>query len=139
MNSKQRVVETLNFRASDQIAKDMGSHRSSGISCFAYKNLVKALGLSERRPKIFDIGQMLALVETDVLDALSCDVVLLDMVKRQPFITNAVIDEDMWEPYDFNGRLDAMIPKGYYAFQNQPNENQNQSDYPSRHQPKERI
>lgn len=131
MNSRQRVVETLNFRASDRIAKDMGSHRSSGISCFAYKNLVKALGLPERRPKVFDIGQMLALVETDVLDALGGDVVLLDMVKGQPFITNAIIDEDMWEPYDFNGRLEAMIPKAYYSFKGQPDgsvveENSNQ-------------
>jgi uroporphyrinogen decarboxylase len=116
MNSRQRVVNSLNFKEFDRIPKDLGSHRSTGISAFVYPKLVKALGLPERKPRIFDMGQMLAIVETDVLDALGCDVIIVDVVKNGPFFTNAFIDEDGWEPYDFNGRLEAWIPKDMCQF-----------------------
>jgi uroporphyrinogen decarboxylase len=81
--------------------------RSTGISAFAYPKLVKALGLPYRRPKVYDCGQILALPDVDVLDALGCDVVAVE-----GSLTNAYEQPEKWESYDFNGRLDALVPKG---------------------------
>ncbi|OQB33382.1 MAG: methylcobalamin:coenzyme M methyltransferase [Candidatus Hydrogenedentes bacterium ADurb.Bin170] len=104
MNSRERVLAALNFEAFDRTPRDLGGMPSTGISCFAYPALVQALGLPPRRPRVYDTGQMLALPDTDVLDALGCDVVTL-----QPDVTNAFPQPELWHPYHFNNRLDAEV------------------------------
>ena len=79
--------------------------RSTGISCFAYPGLVKALGLAPRRPKIYDTAQMLAVPDSDVLDALNCDVAFVET----DVCTNAFEEPERWKPYDFGGRLSALV------------------------------
>ena len=73
--SRERVLQTLNFQQPDRVPRDLGGMRSTSISAFAYPKLVAALGLPPRLPKVEDTGQMLALPDLDVLDALGCDVV----------------------------------------------------------------
>lgn len=75
MNSRDRVLKALNFKPVDRVPRDLGAMASSGISGFAYTNLVKSLGLPPRLPRMHDTYQMLALPDMDVLDALGCDVV----------------------------------------------------------------
>lgn len=104
MTSRQRVMAALNFQPVDRIPKDLGGMASTSISAFAYPKLVKALGLPPRPPRCYDICQMLAMPEMDVLDALGCDVatIFFDM-------TNAFDEPDQWVDYDFNGRLPAKV------------------------------
>jgi len=104
MNSRERIIAALNFKRPDRLPKDMGGMRSTGISAFAYPKLVEALGLPARRPKIHDVWQMLALPDTDVLDALGCDVVAIDND-----VTNAFDEPQKWEEYDFAGKLPALV------------------------------
>ena len=47
---------------------------------------------------------MLALPDLDVLDALGCDVVTIC-----DNVTNAFDQPDTWHPYDFDGRLPALV------------------------------
>jgi uroporphyrinogen decarboxylase len=102
--SRQHVLQALNFQTPDRLPKDLGGMRSTSISAFAYPRLVAALGLPARRPRIEDTCQMLALPDLDVLDALDIDVVsILDGV------TNAYEQPEEWHPYDFNGRLPALV------------------------------
>lgn len=103
MTRKERVIKTLSFEESYAI--DLGGMLSTGISCFAYPELVKALGLEPRLPKVHDVMQMLALPDVDVLDALNCDVASVFTDKW----TNAFDDSDSWEKFDFNGRLPAVV------------------------------
>ena len=79
MTRRDRVMRALNFEALDRPPLDLGAMPSTCISCFAYPGLIRALGLKPRRPRVYDQGQMLALPETDVLDALNCDVVTVQM------------------------------------------------------------
>lgn len=104
MNSRERVLAALNFESVDRVPRDLGGMPSTGISCFAYPALVEALGLPPRLPRVYDSGQMLALPDVDVLDALGCDVLTL-----QPDLTNAFPQPELWHPYDFNGRLPAEV------------------------------
>lgn len=104
LSRRQRVMEALNFHKTDRTPKDFAGMRSTSISAFAYPALVEALGLPKRLPRIEDTGQMLALPDLDVLDALDIDVVtILDGV------TNAFDQPEEWHPYDFNGRLPALV------------------------------
>jgi uroporphyrinogen decarboxylase len=111
---RERVLQTLNFQQPDRVPRDLGGMRSTSISAFAYPKLVSALGLPPRLPKVEDTGQMLALPDLDVLDALGCDVVsILDGA------TNAFEQPNLWKPYDFNGRLPGLV-RNPAAFTTQP-------------------
>jgi uroporphyrinogen decarboxylase len=104
MTSRERVMKALNFEAPDRLPKDLGGMLSSGISAFAYPLLVKALGLPPRMPRLYDTGQMLAMPDLDVLDALGCDCVVVC-----GGVSNAIEQRGLWYPYDFNGRLEALV------------------------------
>jgi uroporphyrinogen decarboxylase len=114
-SSRDIVLQSLNFQTTVRVPKDLGGMRSTSISAFAYPRLVEALGLPPRLPRIEDTGQMLALPDLDVLDALGVDVVtILDGV------TNALppgSQADMWHAYDFNRRLPALVrwPQNFSA------------------------
>ncbi len=112
--SRERVLNTLDFKPVDRVPRDLGAMASSSISGFAYPKLVKALGLPPRLPRMYDTHQMLAMPDMDVLDALGCDVVTIFYG-----VTNAFEEPEKWQPYDFNGRLPAQVhnPK---QFQNLP-------------------
>jgi uroporphyrinogen decarboxylase len=112
--SRDRVLDAIEFKRTDRVPKDLGGMRSTGISAFAYPKLVAALGLPPRRPKVEDTGQMLALPDLDVLDALGCDVVTI-----ADGATNAFEQPDLWRDYDFNGRLPAQV-RNPTAFEPQP-------------------
>jgi uroporphyrinogen decarboxylase len=105
MTRRERVLAALNFETPDQLPKDLAAMPSTGVSCFAYPRLVAALGLPARLPRVYDTGQMLALPEPDVLDALDCDVCTV-MADR---CTNAFDEPARWHPFDFNGRLPACV------------------------------
>jgi uroporphyrinogen decarboxylase len=106
MNRRERVRKALNFEITDQIPKDLAGMRSTGISCYAYPKLVEALGLPYRRPRVYDSGQMLALPDLDVLDALDCDVCLIE----DSGITNAFDQPEFWKPVNPRGDLDMLHP-----------------------------
>jgi len=102
--SRERVLQALNFQTPDRMPKDLGGMRSTSISAFAYPKLIEALGLPPRLPRVEDTGQMLALPDLDVLDALDIDVVaILDGA------TNAFDQPELWHAYDFNRRLPALV------------------------------
>jgi len=102
---RKRVMTALEFGRTGQFPKDLGSMGASGVSCFAYSRLVAALGLPPRLPRVYQTGELLALVDTDVLDAFDCDCVLVWEDKY----TNAFDEPERWHPYDFNGRLPALV------------------------------
>lgn len=105
MNSRERILATLNFQPVDRIPCDLDGMGSSGISAFAYPKLVKALGLPYRPVRIYDTYQMLAVVDKDVLDALDCDCLSI----QEDISANVLYEPEKWHPYDFNGRLDALV------------------------------
>ena len=111
ISPRERVRAALEFREVDRLPRDLGGMGSTGISCFAYPDLVRALGLPPRRPRVHDTSQMLALPDPDVLDALEIDVVAVDGDR----CTNAFDEPERWAEFDFHGRLPArlMDPSGY--------------------------
>ncbi len=100
-------MRSLNFQPVDRMPLDLGGMRSTGISAFAYPGLRASLGLPTRPPRLYDTGQMLALPEMDVLDALGCDVVHVSLDD----CTNAFDEPARWRPFGFNGRLEARVPR----------------------------
>jgi uroporphyrinogen decarboxylase len=110
--SRERVLKALSFQKTDRVPMDLAGMPSTSVSCFAYPGFVAALGLPPRRPRVYDTGQMLALPEVDVLDALGTDIITASMD-----ITNAFDQPEVWHPYDFNGRLPSRVrnPQSFVA------------------------
>ena len=106
MTSRERILAALDFRETDRVPCDLDAMGSTGISAFAYPELVRALGLPPRKTRIYDTWQMIAVVDRDVLDALECDCICVN----GDVSANVLYEPEKWHPYDFNGRLDALVP-----------------------------
>jgi uroporphyrinogen decarboxylase len=74
MNSRERVLTTLNHKEPDRVPYDMGGTVVTGIQAKAYRRLREYLGLPRKETKIIDILQQLAEVDDDVMERLGVDV-----------------------------------------------------------------
>jgi len=73
MNSRERVLTTLNHKEPDRIPYDLGGTVVTGIQAKAYLHLRRYLGLPEKEVVIIDILQQLARVDDDVMERLNVD------------------------------------------------------------------
>jgi uroporphyrinogen decarboxylase len=137
MNSRVRVLTTLQHQVPDRVPIDLGGMRSTGITAIAYNRLLDHLGI-EGMAKVADTGQQLANVEEPVRQRFHVDVAALDMVSADwvredcawqtwqladrspcmvPVTFNPVLDENGdWVIRDAYGRTTARMPKGGYYF-----------------------
>jgi len=78
VQSRERVCAALDHREPDRIPFDLGGSRMTGIHVRAYAALRTALGLPPTDVRVEDLTQQLAVVDTDVVDLLGCDVRLIN-------------------------------------------------------------
>ena len=76
LTSRERVLMALNHEETDRIPIDLGSSRSTGINAIAYNKLKNMLGI-ESETILFDIKQLLAEVDFELLKKMGGDVVIL--------------------------------------------------------------
>jgi len=74
MNSRDRLLTTLDHREPDRVPLDLGSTQVSGIHLVAYQGLRQALGLRPVEAQLSDYIQGLALPDDDVIERLGVDV-----------------------------------------------------------------
>jgi uroporphyrinogen decarboxylase len=72
MNSRERILHSINHRQPDRIPIDLGSSTVTGISATAYNNLKKHLKI-EKPTRVFDVVQQLASVDMEIIDLLGVD------------------------------------------------------------------
>ncbi|MFX1450816.1 MAG: methyltransferase, partial [Promethearchaeota archaeon] len=112
MNSRERVLASINHKEPDKIPIDLGSTQVTGISAIAYNRLKKYLGITSGHTRIIDIGQQLAKVEDIIIDKFQIDVLDIGRV----YNTN---DED-W--YDINIKgLNVQFPANVKPRRNEDN------------------
>ncbi|MEA3334877.1 MAG: uroporphyrinogen decarboxylase family protein [Chloroflexota bacterium] len=73
MNSRQRLLTTLDHREPDRVPFDLGSTQVTGIHAVAYRSLRQALGLPDVEPELCDTIQQLALPDQDLVQRLGID------------------------------------------------------------------
>ncbi len=73
MNSRERILTTLDHREPDRVPFDLGSCQVTGIHVVAYQNLRNALGLSEVELEMCDAVQQLASIDDDLGRRLTVD------------------------------------------------------------------
>ena len=108
MNSRERLIKTLNHEDPGKVVVDLGSTAITGINANALAKLRRALHLEERKIKISEPLQLLGLVEEDVLEALKVDVV--------DITTNGTMygfENTGWKPWKLQTGLDVLVPEKF--------------------------
>ena len=96
MKSRERVRLILNHQEADRPAIDLGATAQTGTSAWSYRALKRLLGVASDQVRVFDLYQMLAQVEPEVLDAVGGDFVMLPRDTQFGFMTNLE-----WKPMTF--------------------------------------
>ncbi len=104
MNSRERILASINHKEPDRVPIDIGSTTVTGISAIAYDNLKKYLGITSGHTRIYDISQQLAQVEDNIIDLFNIDA--LDVGR-----TFNTCDEDWYDIY-VNG-INAQFPNWF--------------------------
>jgi uroporphyrinogen-III decarboxylase len=77
MNSRERVLKSVNFEKPDRVPIDLGSMRASGINAVVYDKLKKRMGI-KTPTRIHDSMQILAELEMEVIEKLHVDILPLE-------------------------------------------------------------
>lgn len=72
MNSRERLLLSINHKQPDKVPIDLGSSTVTGISAIAYNNLKKYLKI-EKPTRVFDVVQQLANVDMEIIDLIGVD------------------------------------------------------------------
>ncbi len=125
MNSRERVLTTLNHQEPDRIPFDLGGTGMTGIHKTPYQKLRAYLGLPEVEIRTEDIIQQLAVVDEDVMARLGTD--CRNVAPRSSAIYNLVLrDEGEYTAYTDEWGIDWYMPKSggfYYDMVRHPLEN----------------
>ena len=72
MNSRDRILASINHKQPDKVPIDLGGSTVTGISATAYNNLKIYLNI-EKPTRIFDVVQQLANVDMEIIDVFGVD------------------------------------------------------------------
>ena len=75
MNSRQRILASIDHQEPDRLPVDLGATPSSGISAIAYDHLLRFLPLKDKRNWVYDVVQQVAQPSYELLDYFSIDAV----------------------------------------------------------------
>lgn len=116
MNSRERVVTTLNHKEPDKVPLDIGSTIISSITTKAYANLRDYLSMPKEDMKIFDHVQRLPYIEPELIKRLGIDVHTV----QADYVAGADLqyldDGDYWAFYDGWGAKLRMPKVGGHYF-----------------------
>ena len=114
MNSKERVITTLNHQQPDRIAVDFGATPVTGIHVLAIENLRKHYGLERKPIRVIEPYQMLGEIDQELMYILGVDVIGLSPSNNMFGIKNhgelkefkTFWGQTVLLPKDFNTTLD---------------------------------
>lgn len=104
MNSRERLLSSVNHKEPDRIPVDIGATPSSGISAVAYHNLLKYLGM-DLKNHVYDVIQEVTQPDKEILDMFRVDV--LDIGR---FFNDF---EDYWHELEIIEGVPGLYPKWF--------------------------
>jgi len=107
MNSRDRLIKTLNHQQPDKTVVDLGATSQTGINASPLYKLRKALGLPEKPVTVHEPAQILGRVDEDVMQALGVDVIGL----WNPYNTLGVRNTG-WKPWSMPDGTPALMAGG---------------------------
>jgi uroporphyrinogen decarboxylase len=112
MTPRERLLASLKHQEPDRVPIDLGGASATGISAFAYNRLKARLGLPAGKVKIYDLEQMLADVEPEVLKKVGGGAAYLTLPKCP------VHDVASWRDWEVGEGLTAIVPEPFKPVKN---------------------
>jgi uroporphyrinogen decarboxylase len=110
MNSRERVLKTIQHQEPDRIPIDLGSTIVTGISATKYHELKQYLGFRINHTRIFDVYLMLAQIDLEVLDQLAVDTIMVPWLMRRD---RWGIRLDNWKSWEHPKGFTAEVPSNF--------------------------
>jgi hypothetical protein len=111
MTSREKILKALNHE-SGPVPIDFGSTPVTGMHCSCIAELRDHYGLEKRPVKIFEPGQMLGMIEQDLLDAIGADVAPMD-----PVSTILGFPLGDWKEWHTPWGQDVLVPRQFNTVQ----------------------
>ena len=108
MNSRERVLATINHRMPDRVPFDIGATNATGISVHSLYRLRKELGQESHILTMHDPYQVMGLVEHDALTAIGADCVGL-----WPRATLFGYKNEDWKKWTFPDGTDVLVGRDF--------------------------
>jgi hypothetical protein len=104
MNSKERVLASLNHRQPDAVPVDFGSTAVTGIHVNALAGLRDYYGLEKRPVKVYEPYQMLGLIDEDLKTIMGIDVEGIPAPETLFGFRN-----ESWKPWRLDSGLEVLV------------------------------
>ena len=111
MKSRERVLRAINHQQADRVPIDVGGTRQSGIAATTYHQLKQKLGL-QTPTYVYDLYQMLAEMESEVIERFGGDVIGL----YRPDVAFGIRNEN-WKPWTTFDGTPVMVPGAFHPQQ----------------------
>lgn len=110
MNSRERILTTLNHKEPDTMPIDFGGSKISGIMAIAYNRLKRYLNFEGEETKLYDIKQQLADPEPDLIKLMGGDIIQLYRLRPT---TGMDIRVDGWKKGNLTNGEECIVPEEY--------------------------
>jgi hypothetical protein len=107
MNSRERLIKTINHQQPDRVVLDLGATPQTGISASTLYKLRKALSLEEKPITVHEPAQILGFVDEDVRKALGVDIVGL----WNP-VNILGVKNNSWKPWQMPDGTPTLMAEG---------------------------
>ena len=77
MNSRERLIRTLNHKETDRIVLDLGSSPTTGVHVKIVEELRDYYGLEKKPVRVVEPFQMLGEIDQELIDMMGIDVIPL--------------------------------------------------------------
>ena len=106
--SKQNFIKTINHQQPDKVVVDFGSTAVTGIHVLIVEKLREYYGLEKKPVKVIEPYQMLGEIETDLINAMSIDVIGLFSAKNMFGVAN-----ENWKVHKTLWGQEVMFPGNF--------------------------
>jgi hypothetical protein len=106
--SKQNFIKTVNHQQPDKVVVDFGSTAVTGIHVLIVEKLREYYGLEKKPVKVIEPYQMLGEIETDLINAMSIDVIGLFSAKNMFGVAN-----ENWKVHKTLWGQEVMFPGNF--------------------------
>lgn len=116
MNSRERILKTLNHEEPDRIPYDLAGSTWTGITNIAYQNLRKHLGILPDTPVWSDVIQQIVIPSEEILDRFEVDTRGLFPLTSHNWNVYAQLTDcgDYWEYFDEWGFTHHFPKNGHW-------------------------